>query len=123
MSEFDINDEVLIRNVKLHVQFVTQLVIPESLVPTVLQLVHDSPQSGHPGRDKTLARSKYYWSKMRLDITTHVAKCLSCACVKGHTSAAPILEYPTHAGPFETIAIDLLSLPRSRQGSTSVLVC
>ena len=125
LSEFDFSDDILTRKVKIHDQFVTQLVIPESLVPVVLQLVHDSPQSGHPGRDKTLAqaRSKYYWPKMRLDIITHVSQCRSCACVKGTTSTAPILEYPTPAGPFETVAIDLLSLPRSRQGSTSVLVC
>lgn len=125
LSEFHIHNEVLIRNVKIHDRNVVQLVIPESLVPTVLQLVHDAPQSGHPGRDKTLAmaRAKYYWPKMRLDIVAHVSQCLSCASTKGNTSTAPILEYPTPVCPFDTVAIDLLSLPRSRQGSTSVLVC
>ncbi len=33
------------------------------------------------------------------------------------------MEYPTPAGPFQTVAINLLQLPCSRQGSSYVLVC
>lgn len=35
----------------------------------VPQLLNDTPQACHPGRDSTLAaaRSKYYWPTMRLD--------------------------------------------------------
>ncbi len=105
----------------------TQLVIPTSVVSTVPQLIHDTPQLGHPGRDKSLvmARKRYYWPTMRLHIMNHVVQCLSCAQTKGTTYmySAPILEYPTPAGPFETVAIDLLQLPRSHQGSAYVLVC
>ncbi len=41
---------------------VTHVIIPSSLVGTVLKLLHDIPQAGHPGRDRTLpmARAKYY---------------------------------------------------------------
>ena len=125
LTEFDIQNDILTRKVKVYDREVQQIVIPESLVPTVLRLVHDTPQAGHPGRDKTLAmaRLKYYWPKMRLDITTHVSQCVSCAQHKGHTNTAPILEYPTPAGPFETVAIDLMQLTPSRQGSNYVLVC
>ena len=125
LHQFSLHSNVLCRNVKVNDDHVTQFVIPESLVPTVLFLIHDSPQSGHPGRDKSLAvaRKKYYWPKMRLDVHNHVANCVSCAQTKGSTSTAPILEYPTPAGPFQTVAIDLLQLPRSIQGSTYVLVC
>ncbi len=109
----------------VHDQKITQLVIPDSLVPTVLQVIHEAPQSGHPDCDRSLAmaRKRYYCPKMRLDITTHVSQCLSCGQTKGNTYTAPILEYPTHAGPFDTLAIDLLQLPRSHQGSAYVLVC
>ncbi len=118
-------DGVLCRNVTVHDTHVTQLVVPEALIPVVLQLIHDAPQSGHPGRDKSLAmaRSRYYWPRMRIDILNHVAQCLSCAQTKGSTTTAPILEYPTPVGPFDTVAIDLLKLPRSHQGSTYALVC
>ncbi len=37
--------------------------------------------------------------------------------------AAPILEYPLPAGPFDVVGIDLLQLPRSIQGSIYALVC
>ncbi len=47
---------------------VTQLVVPVVFVNVVLQLLHDAPSSGHPGRDRTFAaaRSKYYWPTMRI---------------------------------------------------------
>ena len=125
LTQFDIYNDVLCRNVLVHDKNVTQLVIPESLISTVLYLLHDLPQAGHPGRDKTLqmARRKYYWPRMRADIISHISHCLSCTQTKGNTHIAPILGYPTPDGPFETVAIDLLQLPRSSQGSSYVLVC
>ncbi len=125
LSQFSLADGILCRTIKVHEQTVTQLVIPTSLISSVLHLIHDAPQSGHPGRDKslTMARKRYYWPTMRLDIANHVEGCLSCARTKGSTRTAPMLEYPTPSGPFETVAIDLLQLPCSRQGSSYVLVC
>lgn len=104
---------------------VTQLVIPNALIPTVLSLIHDLPHAGHPGRDKSIemARTKYFWPNMSRDITNHVAQCVDCALNKGNTKTAPIQEYLTPARPFETVALDLLQLPRSSQGSIYVLVC
>ncbi len=120
-----LQDDVLCHKVTISKDEVTQLVIPSALVGPVLQLLHDTPQAGHPGRDKTLAaaRAKYYWPTMRVDIEKHIAKCISCAQTKGTTKTAPILEYPLPDGPFDVIGIDLLQLPRSLQGSTYVLVC
>ncbi len=88
-------------------------------------MLHDAPSAGHPGSDKTLsmARAKYYWPTLRLDIEKHNAQCLSCAETKGTTKTAPILKYPLPARPFDVIDIDLVQLPRSHQGSSYVLVC
>ncbi len=104
---------------------VTQSVIPSSLVETVLKLLHDIPEVGHPGCDRSssMARAKYYWPTMPLDIEKHIAQCLSCAETKGTTTTAPILEHPLQARPFDVVGIDLLQLPRSIQGSIYVLVC
>ncbi len=104
---------------------VTQLVIPVSLVNVVLQLLHDTPSAGHPGRDRTLAavRRKYYWPTLLIDVEKHISQCLSWSKTKGTTSIAPILEYPLPAGPFGVVSIDLLQLPRSTQGSVYILVC
>ncbi len=124
-SQFFLRDGILCRNVTIDNDAVKQLVIPPPLVETVLKLLHDTPQAGHPGRDKTLAaaRHKFFWPRLRTDVERHVAKCLSCAQTKGNTHTAPILEYPLPDAPFDTVAIDLLQIPRSHQGSSYILVC
>ncbi len=93
-SDFTLQDNVLCCTVTISQDVVTQLVIRVALVDVVLQLLHDTPSAGHPGRDKTLAaaRSKYYWPTMRINIEKHISQCLSCAQTKGTTSTAPILE-------------------------------
>ncbi len=62
-----------------------QFVLPEKLVSQVLSLIHDIPLAGQTGREKTLAaaRRKYYWPTLRVDVESHVARCLSCAQHKG----------------------------------------
>ncbi len=44
MDQFALRDGVLCRNVTVHDAHVTELVIAESLIPVVLQLIHDAPQ-------------------------------------------------------------------------------
>ncbi len=70
-----------------------------------------------------MARAKYYWPTMRLDIEKHIEQCLSCAETKSTTQTAPTLESPLPVGPFEVVGIELLQLPRSIKGSIYVLVC
>ncbi len=98
-SDVSLQDDVLCCTVTISKDVVTQLVIPVALVNVVLQLLHDTPSAGHPGRDRTLAsaRNKYYWPTMRIDVKKHISQCLSCAQTKGTTSTAPILEYPLPA--------------------------
>ena len=105
---------------------VYQLVIPSTLKGMVLSLVHDSPQAGHPGKDRSLreARKKYFWISMKKDICNHISQCRECAKHRGHLPpTAPIGEYPTPNKPWDTVSIDLLSLPKSHQGSNYMLVC
>ncbi len=102
-----------------------QVVIPDSLVPAVLRMVHDAVITGHPGKERTLtaARAQYFWPTMRLDIDEHVAKCVKCAQYKGTSSgSAPILEYPPPNRPWDVVSIDLLQLPTSGQGSKYLVV-
>ncbi len=122
-SFFTLQDDVLFRTVTISKDEVTQLVIPAGLMGTVLQLLHDTPQAGHLGRDRTLAaaRAKYYWPTMRIDIEKHISQCISCAQTRGTTKTAPILEYSLPTGPFDVVGIDLLQLPRSIPDY--VLVC
>ncbi len=91
-AQFSLQDDVLCHTVTISGDVVTQPVIPAASVNVVLQLLHDTPLAGHPGRDRTLAaaRSKYYWPTMRLDIEKHISHCLSCVQTKGTTSTTPI---------------------------------
>lgn len=126
-SQFFVSsDNVLCRRNPQKGDFSRQHVIPERLVPVVLTLVHDMPSAGHPGRERTLqaARKGYYWPTMRRDIENHVARCVTCAQHKGAVKGpAPILEYPLPERPWDVVSIDLLQLPRSRNGSQYLLVC
>ncbi len=70
-----------------------------------------------------MARAKYYWHTMSLDIERHVVLCLSCAETEGATQTASLFEYPLLAGPFDVVGIDLLQMPRNIQGFIYVLVC
>ncbi len=61
---------------------------------------------------------------MRVDIDSHVCKCVKCAQNKGTVPRlAPILEYPPPDRPWDVVLIDLLQLPASNQGSKYFLVC
>ncbi len=81
LSSFTLKENVLCRMGTVAKTQVTQIVNKSSLIGTFLKLMHDTPQAGHPGRDRTssMARAKYYWPTMRLDIEKYIAQCLSCA--------------------------------------------
>jgi len=59
-----------------------RLVIPpeETLRREILQLLHDAPTAGHPGRDETFTQVAYayWWPGMRTWITDYVAGCATC---------------------------------------------
>ncbi len=81
-SQFFLSQEgVLCRYLPHKQEPVSQLVIPESHVHTILHLVHDDVLAGHPGREHTLiaARKKYYWPTMKVDVNSHVSKRVKCA--------------------------------------------
>ncbi len=104
---------------------VTQIVIPESLVSTILHRLHASTHAGHPGKHRTLlqARMLYYWTQMRLDIYKYIENCETCATYNGSVSRpVPIKSYPIPNEPWETVAIDLLTLPVTTEGHKYLLV-
>ncbi len=123
-NQFLLRDDILCCITFVTDNDVSQVVVSSVFIEAVLMLVHDVPQAGHPGHDRTsaAARAKFYWPTMRIDIEKHVAQCLSCALTKGTTKTAPILEHPIPNGPFDIVDIDLLQLPRSHKGSNYVLV-
>jgi len=77
------------------------LVIPpdETLKREILQLLHDAPTAGHPGRDETFAQvsRSYWWPGMRSWITDYVAGCAVCQQNKNitHHMRTPLYRIPT----------------------------
>ncbi len=121
---------ILIRNAYLEAKHerhreVNLIVMPHSLVPHIVEVIHSAPQAGHPGKDRCLhqARMKYYWPTMSKDIHAYIDKCRTCAVNKGLIGKpVKILSYPTPLEPWDTLAIDLLELPTSSEGHQYLLV-
>jgi len=94
-----------------------RLVIPpvETLRQEILQLLHDAPTAGHPGRDETFTQvsHSYWWPGMRTWITNYIAGCATCQQNKNvtHRTHTPLYRIPTSddALPFQQIALDLVT--------------
>ena len=125
LSQFKLRDGVLCRSVVIKHRALNQIVVPTTLIPMALQIVHDVPLAGHPGREKSIlmARRKYYWPTLRSDIEKKVESCLTCATHKGRTSGvAPMGSYPVPTKPWETVGVDILQISAGYEGSKYLLV-
>ena len=101
-----------------------QVLLPVSLVPTILSLAHD--ETGHQGAGKTLARIKphYWWPKMKAEVENCAKTLKHCAATlaQGHRKA-PIHQRPREEKPFALIEVDLKgSLPRTKEGFDNIVV-
>jgi hypothetical protein len=98
----------------------------EPLRTGLIQRMHDSPLSGHPGKEGTLflMRREYFWPGMDADVKRFVRNCRSCGRNtvwrdrrKGLLKPLPIPEQK-----WQEISIDfMVGLPES-QGCTNLLV-
>ncbi|CAB3998885.1 Transposon Ty3-G Gag-Pol poly [Paramuricea clavata] len=101
-----------------------QVLLPASLVPTILSLAHD--ETGHQGADKMLARIEphYWWPKMKAEVENYAKTCQRCAATlaQGHRKA-PIHQRPKEEKPFALIEVDLKGpLPRTKEGFDNIVV-
>lgn len=104
-----------------------KIVVPKNDRKKILQENHNATTSGHPGIYKTYERLKikYYWPKMRADVTRYVSHCQVCIAHKPTNRSPPGLmgSRPNITKPWQMIAVDLVGpLPRSSQGYVSILV-
>ena len=101
-----------------------RIVLPASLVYTLLQLYHD--QNGHSGvhRATDTVKLKYWWPSYRDDIATYVQSCQFCRWSKANTLAAPlpVQKYNAPSRPWEVVHIDLMGpFPVTLYGNRYVL--
>ena len=102
------------------------LVIPQGLKQTALELNHDLPSSGHQGGDRTKARikEKIFWYGLGKYVTQFVAMCPTCNQNKKATTygRGPMQEYQAGA-PMERVHLDFLGpLPKTPRGNEYVLM-
>ena len=85
------------------------LVIPKSWKVTVLVEAHD--KLGHQGNSCTYCfiKHQYYWKGMKKDIRKYIAKCILCRWVKAKVQQYPLQMTGIPDGPFDKIAIDLVT--------------
>lgn len=103
-----------------------QLCLPRKLVSQVLQLLHDSPTSGHLGVQKTSERvqARYYWKGWRQDVEDHCRSCKKCGerNAPGKLPRARLGTCPS-GYPMERVAMDVVGpLPKTNRGNRFILV-
>lgn len=107
----------------------SQIVLPnmEAMRKHILYELHDTPYSGHPGRDKTLeAVSRlYWWPGMGKDVKAYVQACPHCQRNKSANAKPPGLlqPLPTPEHPWDSVSMDLITqLPKTESGKDAILV-
>ena len=113
---------VLYRHVKGDDGDKYQLVLPELYRQDALKGSHDD--IGHLGRDRGIAilRERFYWPKMSSQLESWIQKCERCIKRKASTNIkAPLVSIKT-TQPMELVAMDFLTLEKSKGGYQYVLV-
>lgn len=96
----------------------TKTYVPENLRATLLELLHASPSSGHPGISRTihLVQNQFWWPSLPADAQEFVRSCAVCNTSKSshQLPAGLLLPLPTPQRPWSHIALDFVTnLPRS----------
>ncbi len=102
LLEFRLEDNALVRLTTLSANHesdreVKQMVIPNSLVLSLIKDLHASHHAGHPGKARSLhqARLEYCWPTMSKDINSFSDKCQTYTEYKGSAGRrAPLKSYP-----------------------------
>ena len=124
-TDFKVRDNLLYKEEK---PSPPRLYVPDSTLRTdLLQEAHDSPTSGHLGRDKTyeLLSRTFYWPGMRKFVEEYVRSCPSCQASKP-SQRLPIgllqpLDIPLR--PWQSVSVDFVThLPKTKSGHTALCV-
>ena len=101
-----------------------KLAVPESLIPQVLSMCHDSALAGHKDATKTLHRLRHNFMvhNATTRVKTYVQYCHTCQISKSYEkSTNPMATLPTPSMFNERIHIDLVGPLHSNSGHAYVL--
>uniref|UniRef100_A0A8C1V5B8 Gypsy retrotransposon integrase-like protein 1 n=1 Tax=Cyprinus carpio TaxID=7962 RepID=A0A8C1V5B8_CYPCA len=100
--------------------------VPGSLRQRIMQWVHTSLSSGHPGIQRTeeLVRNSFWWPNLTKDVSLYVKSCSMCAQSKTPRKLpAGLLEpLPIPRRPWSHLAVDFITDLPSSNGCTTILV-
>ncbi|KAJ0064622.1 hypothetical protein NL108_011375 [Boleophthalmus pectinirostris] len=122
LNKLELQNGILYRKRKVGDEMQCQLVLPEILRQMVLKSLHDD--MGHLGMDRTLdlARTRFFWPKMALDVEHKIKTCQRCVCRKTlPEKAAPLVNIQV-TRPLELLCIDFLTIEPDRSNTKDVLV-
>lgn len=118
--KIEIKNGLVLRNGKLYVPDI------DCLRTLLIQEIHSSITTGHPGKMKTkqLVMEQYYWPRMGADIDRYVANCVDCRKAKRPRDPAPGLlqPLPIPQRPWQHISTDFKDMPRDKEGYSKVVV-
>ncbi|KAL0180400.1 hypothetical protein M9458_025842, partial [Cirrhinus mrigala] len=102
--------------------------VPQALRNRVMQLVHNSPSTGHPGITATahLISNRFWWPTLQRDTIEFVHNCSTCNITKSshQRPAGLLLPLPIPQRPWSHIAIDFVTdLPSSRNFTNIFTAC
>jgi IS30 family transposase len=104
---------------------VPRIIPPRHRMKAILQETHNTPSSGHQGRDATIRKTSevYFWPNMREDIRQFVQACQVCQKrdrKKGETELQPIKKFPK---PFYQVGMDVMGpLPITKSGKRYIVM-
>ncbi|KAG0943948.1 hypothetical protein G6F26_011923 [Rhizopus arrhizus] len=95
------------------------IVVPSTVIPSILNQFHDSKFAGHFSAKKTKSRILHYllwWRNMEEDVKKYCQQCSQCQATKGSKSKQ--YEFRTTHGsyPFQRVAIDFWGPLPTAQG-------
>jgi len=98
-----------------------------SLRTRIMHECHDTPTSGHLGKDKTIdqVKRRFYWIRMDDEIQKYVVSC--DLCQRNKPSQQPkiglLQPLPIPDRPWQQVSMDLITqLPKSRTGHDAIVV-
>jgi len=103
-----------------------QWVATPAAIPEILKLSHDSILGGHFGIKITKHKTErfFFWKHLSRDIERYVKSCDTCQRFKkcNQRSSGLLQPLAIPEGPWTSIAVDLATMPKSREGYNNALI-
>ena len=113
---------------RVHEDDTPRIVVPNDDIirEKLIYEFHDTPMSGHIGREKTYAAlsERYYWRRMYKHVQRYVRSCAICQTVKSAPSnAAPLHSLPVPSECWTDVGLDyIFGFPTDRHRRNGILV-